>query len=290
MLPAFLNSQIAASDEKIQSYAGIPIIWQQQVLGFLIVASTQPNYFTSQHLEHLKIFANQAAAAIQNARLYEQSRQAASLEERQRLSRDLHDAVSQLLFASSTLSEALTRQSKTTPENLKENLERLYRLNRGALAEMRTLLIELRLEELKEIDLGEMLDHLKDAVMARTRLNVKMSISGEHRLPKDMQVMFYRIAQEGFNNIVKHARATQVNIELNSTPEQFSMTIQDDGRGFDPHEINWQSMGLTIMRERAKTMGVSLHIRSAIDGGTSIMAVWQENKQNEPEFTLSSAV
>ena len=125
------------------------------------------------YLTHPTDFSVLAATLNSIMRARTAEKEAAALAERQRLSRDLHDSVSQLLFASSTLAEGLARKDHHDPLKLKEELMRLSRLNRGALAEMRTLLIELRLNELKEIDLSELLHQLKDAIMGRTQLTIQ---------------------------------------------------------------------------------------------------------------------
>ena len=106
-----------------------------------------------------------------------------------------------------------------------------------------------------------------------------------HELSKDLQVMFYRIAQETFNNIVKHAQATHIDMRLINTEQHTMLSIQDDGKGFDPTHINWNSMGLNIMRERAESSGLSVHIESQIGQGTRVTVTWQPDTL--PEFTIA---
>src|SRR5690606_10337853 len=160
------------------------------------------NFFTEVHAIRLQAFAEQACTAINNARLYEQAREVAALRERQRLAHDLHDAVSQMLFSSTIISESLLRNQDSS--NAAAHLETLHRLNRGAHAEMRNLLVQLRPESLPTIDMADLLRQLADAAMGRTEINVSIDVQGNHPLPPSVQSTLYRIAQETLNNTVKH--------------------------------------------------------------------------------------
>lgn len=196
------------------------------------------------------------------------------LEERQRLSRDLHDAVSQMLFSSSITAEALTRL-KGQPEKLQQNLERLQRLNRGASAEMRKLLLELRSPEMMNIRIPELLQQLADAAMGTKAIDITVQVVENDVLPDDMQIAFYRIAQEALNNIVKHARATQASVMFQSSAQAASLTVKDNGRGFDLHPAK-NGIGLHTMRERAEAMGAMFEVKSAVGQGTEIIINWQK--------------
>src|SRR5690606_18152899 len=123
--------------------------------------------FTPQEGEMLETFAAHAAVAIQNARAHQQARLLAAHEERQRLARDLHDAVTQSLFSASIISESLVRRQKQADNPAKEQIQELYVLTRGALAEMRTLLMELRPEFLLKSPLSTQIQQLVDAVRSR---------------------------------------------------------------------------------------------------------------------------
>jgi signal transduction histidine kinase len=229
--------------------------------------------------------------ALENARLYEQAQQLAVIEERQRLARELHDAVTQTLFSASLIAEALPdlwTQDRDEGEGL---LGELRQLNRGALAEMRTLLLELRPAALVEASLDDLLHQLGDATTGRTGVPVKISIEGQIDLPPDVHVTLYRIAQEALNNVVKHSRASEVEVCLQrslSVAEDTSGTliraeleVRDNGRGFDTSSIPPDRFGLGIIRERVQAIGANLTIQSQAGRGTRVAVDWKQTVANE---------
>ena len=199
---------------EMQSELAVPIKMKEKVIGVLHVQSNRLNAFDDTDLAVLQSLAQQAGAAIENAQLYEQVKEAAVLHERQRLARDLHDAVTQNLFSASLISEALPALWEADPEEGRELLGELRNLSRGALAEMRTLLLELRPSALADAGLDDLLRQLADAVQGRTGVPVELSVAGYFGLPADVHLALYRIAQEGLNNVVKHAAASQVAVRL----------------------------------------------------------------------------
>ena len=269
------QQSILAFTPETRSYLGAPIRHQDQVIGFLNLDSRTPGYYSAIHAEQLQAFADHAAVAIQNARLYEHSRALAALEERQRLARELHDAVSQTLFSASVLAEALPRLWDFDPKSVQEGLGELHLLTRGAMAEMRTLLLELRPSALIDTQLADLLRQLTEAFAARTRIEVKLDITGEQPvLPDEAKLALYRIVQEALNNISKHARAQHVTVHLHSMPDQVALRIIDNGRGFEPDQVAPDRMGLKIMAERARNTGAELEITSTPGTGTEIIALW----------------
>jgi signal transduction histidine kinase len=259
----------------IKSYVGAPIIRGDEVIGYLNLASSKPYFFTSTHAVRLRAFANHASIAIQNARAYDQARKLAILEERQRLARDMHDVVSQTLFTASVVAEALPLQWERNLEKGQEGLDRLRRLTKGALAEMRTLLIELRPDALTKADLGDLITQIAEGATSRAEIDVSISIGGRGPLPPDVQTELFRIVQEIFNNIIKHARASKVVVEYNYSQDRVFIHIRDDGRGFDPEQIHGERFGLRIMRERAENIGAELIISSEPGQGTCTEIEWQ---------------
>jgi PAS domain S-box-containing protein len=256
-----------------KSFMGIPILSRDQIIGFLSLTSKRRNFFQSAHIKPLQAFAALAAIAIQNAQLYQKMKDLAILEERQRLARDLHDAVTQTLFTSSIVAESLPQLMKNKPHETQKHLENLIRLNRGALAEMRTLLLELRPAHLTDIHLSNQLHQLVNAIRGRKDIEIQLTIHDGVPIPSDVQVAFYRIAQEAFNNISKHSRATRADVTLITTPDKVELSIHDNGRGFDP-EISLKGMGLSSMTERAGEVDASLEIISAPGKGTLIHILW----------------
>jgi len=197
--------------------------------------------------------------------------------ERTRLARELHDAVTQTLFSASLIAEVLPDLWKMDEEEAKNSTEELRQLTRGALAEMRTLLLELRPAALLQARFPDLLKQLVEAVVGRTRLPVNLDVNGDDELPPDVQVALYRIAQESLNNIVKYARATQVTIALNQSCCHVELEISDHGIGFDMSKIKPTSLGLRIMRERAEAIGARLRINSAPGNGTQVSVIWDED-------------
>lgn len=259
----------------LRSYVAAPILIKQEVIGFINLFSFTPGFFTETHAQRLQIFADQAAIAIRNARSYEQAQELATVEERQRLARDLHDAVSQTLFSASVIAETLPRLLDQDTQEVQNGLENLARMNKGALAEMRALLLELRPQALIETELPTLLQHLVNAVGSRTDAQMTLSVRGRRvSLPGDVQVAMYRIAQEALNNIIKHSRATEVTLTFMGYDERVELWIKDDGRGFVPEQIPSDHMGLRIMKERAQSADITFTLETAPGTGTLIQVTW----------------
>jgi two-component system nitrate/nitrite sensor histidine kinase NarX len=169
------------------------------------------------------------------------------------------------------------------PEEGYRNLDKLQRLTRGALAEMRTLLLELRPKSLVESSLGNLLEQLAQSLMSRKKLNVSVILDGKYTLPPDIQIGFYRLAQESLNNIAKHSRATSAVISLQCQTDRVRLIIQDNGRGFVQSKITQESLGINIMRERAETIGATLEITSNPGHGVCVTVTWSANSQGKIE-------
>jgi signal transduction histidine kinase/ligand-binding sensor domain-containing protein len=273
-----------ALEEAIRSHMKIPIQVDGQTFGVFDVSFTQPHAFERDEQRLFLALAQRASQAIENARLYEQAQELAALEERQRLARDLHDAVTQTLFSASLIAEVLPRIWEQSPDDGRRRLEQVRQGTRSALAEMRTLLLELRPTGLAETDLGELLHQLGEAISGRTSVSVNVSVQGgeeESALPTDVHIALYRIAQEALNNVAKHARASQATVDLKFAPPQIGgtragirLSISDDGCGFDPHHVPPGHFGINIMRERAEAVGGHLEIKSRPGHGTRVMVEW----------------
>lgn len=211
---------------------------------------------------------------LQQIDLSKRARQEAVLTERNRLARELHDAVSQTLFSATIIADVLPRLWERDEDLGRERLEELRELTRGALAEMRTLLNELRPSALVQTDFDDLLRQLSEAVIARARLPIELHIEGEFDPPPDVKIALYRIAQEALNNVVKHAYAGQASIVLKANEAGAELCISDDGRGFDPAAVTSDHLGLNIMRERAEAIGARLTIDSQPGEGTEIVVAW----------------
>ena len=157
-------------------------------------------------------------------------------------------------------------------------LEKLRELTRGALAEMRTLLLELRPAALAEIPLGDLLRQLAEGIAGRTGIAIEINDTCRCDLPEEVKTAFYRIAQEALNNVAKHSRAQTACITLAQTDQQLELTIGDDGIGFDPTANRANHLGLRIMVERAETIHATLNVCSKLGGRTQIRVVWSEQE------------
>jgi signal transduction histidine kinase/streptogramin lyase len=195
--------------------------------------------------------------------------------ERTRLARDLHDAVTQTLFSASLIAEVLSDVWDRNQGEGRKRLEELRQLTRGALAEMRTLLVELRPNALIDVPLPVLLKQLGESFIGRARLPVQLNVDGSRTLPPDVQLAFYRITQEALNNIAKHAKATQVIVTLRMDGI-VRLSIVDNGAGFDPAAVPADHLGTKIMRERAEAIGATYSLYSEPGEGTQISVTWEE--------------
>ncbi len=238
-----------------------------------------------EQLSSLAALGNQIGMAVDNARLYEHAEESAAAAERNRLARDLHDAVSQTLFSVSLIAEVLPRIYARDSVQGAQRLDELRQLTRGALAEMRTLLLELRPAALAEANLSDLLKQLGEAVTGRARIPVEVRTEDTGTLPTDVRVALYRVAQEALNNVAKHSGATGATVSLSSLDEPeggLRLEIRDDGNGFDPATAGTGQLGLGIMGERAEAINASLTISSAPGQGTTVIATWSpENTDRE---------
>jgi PAS domain S-box-containing protein len=238
-----------------------------QLVGYLLVESSTTGFYSERHGDRLRAIADQAGPPILNSQLATRVSELAAAEERQRLARELHDAVNQTLWTAALTAESMLQDLDTESE-LHQRVERLRLLTRGALAEMRSLLLELRPSELAQVGLAEIIEQLITGLECRRALDVTIDLD-DVDLEPDTHLAFYRIAQEALGNIAQHSQATALTVELSAGPP-VRMVISDDGAGFDPDETPAGHLGLTIMRERADGVGAELEVATAAGEGTTI--------------------
>ena len=253
----------------------VPLIVRDNVYGSLSLYYSQPMQFSDEDVELANRFADHTSLAIENARLYEQAKEAAAAGERNRLARELHDAVTQTLFSTSLIAEVLPVLWERNRPEAEKRLQEIRQLTRGALAEMRTLLLELRPTSLVEVPLPDLLRQLTEALSARGRVDITLDVTVVEPPPRDVKMALYRTTQEALNNVLKHAQATQVHVAGRCEAERVELSIRDDGRGFDFESIPPDHLGLSIMRERADAIGARLSIDSAVGEGTEVRVCWQ---------------
>lgn len=252
----------------------VPLVVRDDVYGVIALYYREATTFADEDVGLASSFGDQAALAIENARLREQMGASAVAAERSRLARELHDSVTQSLFAASLTAEALQQASDPTSPQARQSLSDVQRLTRGALAEMRTLLLEMRPGALAQSSLADLLAHVVQAVEARTRTPIGLTVAELRPLPADVTIALYRIAQEATNNMVRHAHAERAWVTVTNSDEAVRLVVGDDGEGFDPATVGAEQLGLRIMRERADAAGAGLEIDSEIGRGTVITATW----------------
>jgi PAS domain S-box-containing protein len=261
-------------DTSYQAVLTVPLMIKDEAYGSLMLYYRSPRRFSAEEIELANTVGDQTALAIENARLRTQVERTAVAAERSRIARDLHDSVTQTLFSASIIAEVLPKLWKRAPEDAAYRLDELRQLTRGALAEMRTLLLELRPATLIEVELNELLRQLTEAITGRARVPIDLIIEGKHPLPPDVKIAFYHVAQEALNNVAKHARATHVTLRLDCQPDHARLSVRDNGRGFIIDKVTPEHLGLTIMHERSEAIGARLQVESQLEGGTEITIDW----------------
>jgi signal transduction histidine kinase len=253
----------------------VPMKTRQRTVGVLSIYNKDgEGGFTDRDAELATFFANQAAAAIENARLYEQMREYAVVEERNRLARELHDSVTQSLFSVTLLSEAALSLLDRDPGKARERLERANELAQGAMTEMRALIFQLRPLTLQEEGLLSALKKHLNALHSRHGVVVDLQVTGTaRRLPAALEDAAFGILQESLNNVVKHANAARVQVQLEFDADCLRFCTLDNGVGFDPASPrSGTTLGMSSMRERAEAVGGRLTVESAPAHGTRVNA------------------
>jgi PAS domain S-box-containing protein len=281
-LRSLLGDQAGPLLAGVKSWMWVPIAVKSRIIASVGLAHEKPDLFTAHHATLALTVANQAATTLINADLYEHARELATIEERQRLAQNLHDAVNQSLFSAGLIAEVLPRLWERDPDAARHSLEDLRRLTRGALSEMRVLLAELRPSTLTDAELGDLLSLLGNAFTGRTNIPVAVSLISEGGLPTETQVVIYRICQEALNNIAKHANASQVEIDLRRDRDGLELHIRDNGRGFATNELAPAGhYGLSMMRERAESVKAELTLVSHPGQGTDLSLRWRDPPKQE---------
>jgi len=259
----------------VRSWLGVPLMVKERIIGILRVDHEMPNYFNQQDAQLVLAFANQAAVAIENARLYERAQTLAALEERQRLARELHDSVSQALYGialGSRTARTLLDRPETEKDQLAGPLDYVLSLAEAGLVEMRALIFELRPESLESEGLVAALNKRVEAISARHQIEVRLDLCDEPPIPLMMKESLYRVAQEALQNIIKHAHATSVGVKMVCDNGTLRLEVKDNGAGFDSKQEFPGHFGLHTMRERIERLGGEFTIESSPQEGTRIYA------------------
>jgi PAS domain S-box-containing protein len=281
-LPAITSQHL---DQSQPAYLTVPVRDTQKNYGFLLLYYERLQKLANLDIDLALRVADQTVLALANAHLRAQIEHSAVAAERSRIARDLHDAVTQTLFSASIIAEVLPNIWQRNQDEGRKRLVELRELTRGALAEMRTLLLELRPTKLVEVDLADLLRQLAEAISGRARVPMTVQVEGSGDISADVKVALYRVAQEALNNIAKHAQAQHAWIQLNRMQDHVMLSVSDDGRGFVFERIAPQHLGLGIMRERADAIGATLSVRSEPNQGTTIEVCWSNENATDHSTT-----
>jgi len=247
----------------------VPLIIKDTAIGVLDVVN-KPTEFTEDDIRIMSLCADQAAIAIENARLHKQAEQLAVVEERQRLARELHDSVTQSLYSASLYVNAAQRALVNEKMDVAaENLHNLRNMTHEAMLDMRLLIFELHPPVLEKEGLVTALRTRLESVEARAGVRTEFDVKGEGRIPLYIETELYRIAQEALTNVVKHAKAEQVRVQLIFNDKFFRLCVWDDGVGFDSKKADQSGgRGLTSIQERVDRIHGRLKIESQPGKGT----------------------
>ncbi|HTP01053.1 MAG TPA: GAF domain-containing protein [Anaerolineales bacterium] len=256
-----------------RTWFSVPLIAKDNLVGILVLLHSQPDHYPPEIRSLTQAYASQIAIAIENARLYKQSGESAALKERNRLARELHDSVAQALYSMSLFTDATRKALNANKlDVVKGNVDELAVLAREALSDMRLLIYELRPPILEQAGLAAALQSRLEAVETRAGFHAQFHTEGEIQLTPEQEGELYRIAQEALSNVIKHAHATQVTIELVRDKDCIQLTIQDDGVGFDVATAEAQGgQGFRSIRERATRIGATHWFESVPGQGTKLV-------------------
>jgi signal transduction histidine kinase len=268
LTPTRSRGNVAAA---IRSVLAIPLQVHGEGLG-VIEFVNKPGGFGGDDLRLLSLISNQVAVAIEHARLHERQEETAVLEERHRISQDLHDSVTQSMYAVATLTEAATRHLRAgRTEDASSLLDQARDSALEALREMRLFLFHLFPPDIEKQGLIGALHARLGSVETRAGLKTRFLHEGVPSLPPPVEERLYRIAQEALNNTLKHAGASEVSLELRQTHEGIVFEVADDGCGFDVDTaMSSGGMGLPGILRRAEEIGGTVRVHSGSGEGTRL--------------------
>jgi signal transduction histidine kinase len=260
-----------AAHPGLKDFLGMPITDGTEILGALYLANRRDGEFTDADERLLGVLAAHAAIALTNARLYEHSRELTLLEERQRVARELHDAVAQKLFSLRLLTEAAAALVRRDPARAEAELAEIKRLAGLATDELSQIVAELRPRELADSGLAETLRRRVELLDRVHAASVHFVSSLQSRLPAKVEEVVLRVAEEALHNALRHSGASIIEVSLGNTADRVLCQVKDNGTGIDP--AGQQGLGLASMRERAARVNGTLTLTSTPASGTTVSLV-----------------
>jgi signal transduction histidine kinase len=258
---------------RMRSFLGVPIVARGDVIGaFYLTEKEGAPSFSEADEQLMAVLGAHAAIAIENARLFEASRELSVIEERNRLARELHDAMTQNLFSLSLTAEAAAGLMRADPARAEAEIDRVRELARETQVELRSLIFELRPPRLEADGLVATVGKDLEVLGRAHGLKADLRVDGTPELDSAVEVELYRVVQEALNNAVRHAQAETVAVEIDARDDGVMVTVRDDGVGFDPgaRAIRERRLGLTSMRERAESLGGTFSVETGRDAGTTV--------------------
>jgi signal transduction histidine kinase len=270
------SSGFPAYHPQMVSFLGVPIRAASKQLGQIyLTEKIDAPEFTADDEKIIQMLAGYAAAAIQNARLHENTRRLAVLEERERIGMDLHDGIIQAIYGVGLSLESALHSFEDDPQDAKTRVQRSIESLNQAIRDLRGYILDLRPRQMGNEGLMSGLNRLITEFRANTLANVQLTGTENEvkELPQSHSMVLFHIGQEALANVAKHAKAKQVDISLWSTDERVLMEIHDNGKGFEMEKMNASiGHGLANMQTRVRAVGGDVDISSVVDEGTTVLA------------------
>jgi len=259
----------------MSSFLGVPILSGrgENAGAFYLTDKEDAAEFSDDDQRLIETFAAHAALALENARLHERSRELSIVEERNRLARELHDAVTQKLFGLVLAAESgAALLEHDDAQQAGAQLQLVRELAREAMEELRSVIVHLRPAALESQGLAVALGKHVDVLRRTHKRAIELAVQGDAPVAAAVEGDAFRIAQEALHNALRHAGATRIAVVLRCEPGRVELSVTDDGVGFDPDAAGVRSrrLGLTTMAERARAAGGALEIVSAPGAGTTV--------------------
>jgi signal transduction histidine kinase len=263
--------------EGARTAIGLPLIADAELVGVIVLGHGKPGAFGERELPLLSLLANQVTLAARNARAYLYGEELAIIEERSRIAREIHDGIAQSLAFTAIKLDLVGRLMGSEPERAQGELQAASAALREQIREVRRSIFALRPIDLEHHGFQETVRRYVSDFAAQNGLRATLELNGEPRLTSGDEVTLFRILQESLNNVAKHARARSVRVTVRSDGAGTRLTVEDDGRGFEPNSLTGVvssagGLGLTQMRERMETRGGRFTFESSPGNGTRVVA------------------
>ncbi|MDO4262964.1 MAG: GAF domain-containing sensor histidine kinase [Deinococcus sp.] len=275
--PLQASAEEAAAFGPVSSAVGFPMRDEAGLVGVLVLGRTEAGAFAEANMPLLALMASQAALGVRNARAYLYSEELAISDERTRIAREIHDGVAQSLAFCAIKLDVVARQIHSDPQQAEAEVRAAGALLREQIQEVRRSIFALRPINLEKYGLLDTMRMYVQDFGEQNKLRTALEISGEVALSKGDEAILFRILQESLNNVAKHAAASSVTVTLQGGPCWVQLRVQDDGQGFDPHQVSGRvssagGLGLTQMRERMESRGGEYAVVSEPGRGTLVEA------------------